>query len=148
MREVGGELAEGSDLFRLHLHARDLAHAAEQNGDAALSHRGDGLEHVWELLFGDIEHPDFANGVAGAAVALHARVRKKAGELAGTSDEEGDGAAGGAAHVDLAKEHDVHAHGRRILKEEHGAGTDFAFYPVEREPKVLFIRDAFEGLDA
>jgi hypothetical protein len=88
--EVGGELAEGGELLGLHLDAGDLADAIEQDGDAALAHGGDGGEHLREFFLGDVERPDVADGVAVAAVALHAGVGQDAGELADAGDEEGE----------------------------------------------------------
>ena len=57
VREIGGEFAEGGELFRLLLHARDLADAVEQDGDAALRHGGDGGEHLGKERLVDVERP-------------------------------------------------------------------------------------------
>ena len=148
VRQVSGELAERGKLLRLHFHARDLADAAQQNGHAALGHGRDGLQHVGENVFGNFQDPDVADGVAGAAVPLHARVGEQAGELAGTGDKEGDGAAGGAPDVHLSAEHDAHGRGRCVLVEENGAGAGLALYSVTREPKVFIVGETFEGPDA
>ena len=145
--EVGGELAEGGEFFRLQLHAGDFADAVEQDGDAALRHGGDGGEHLRELGFGDVERPGVADAVAVAAVALHARVGKQAGELADAGDEEREVAALVAADVDLPGEQDVHAGGRIAFAEEHGSGADFAFDAVLRDPEVFLVGEAVEGFD-
>ena len=126
MGEVGGELAERGELLGLHLHAGDFADTVEQDGDAALSHRGNRGEHVGELLFGDVERPGVADAVAVSAVALHTGVGEKTGELSEAGDEEGDVAALGAADVDLAAQQNVHAGRRVALPEEEDAGTDLA----------------------
>src|SRR5258708_39164701 len=59
--EVRGQLAQGGQLLRLLLHARDLAYAVKQYRDAALGHRGDRGEHLGEGVLVDIETPDGAN---------------------------------------------------------------------------------------
>ncbi len=120
MGEVGGELAEGGQLFGLHLNAGDFADAVEQDGDAALRHGRDGGQHLGKQFSGDVERPDLADGVAGAAVAFHAGVGQQAGDLAHAGDEEGDVAALRAADVHLAAQHDVHPHGGVAFAEHQG----------------------------
>ena len=66
MGEVRGQFAESGELFRLLLHAGDLADAVEEDGDAALRHGWNGGEHVGEHLHGDVDGPERANGVAVA----------------------------------------------------------------------------------
>ena len=87
--KISGQLAEGVELFGLLLEAGDFADAIEQNGDAALPHRGHRAKHLGKHLAVEIERPDIGDDVSVSAVGLHAREGKQAGDLAGAANEEG-----------------------------------------------------------
>ena len=142
--EVGGELAERVEFFRLLLDAGDLADAVKQNRDTALGHRRDGSEHLGKEGIGDVERPDGPDREAFAAVVLHAREGKLAGHGAGAPDEERDVACMTAAHLHLAAEDEVHIVGRVVVAEENGAVGADALGAVRREPQVLFLSEAVE----
>ena len=144
MGEIGGELAESVEFFRLLLDAGDFADAVQQNGDAALGHGWDGGEHLGEERVGDIERPDGADCEAFAAVVLHAREGKLAGHGAGAADEESDVACMAAAHLNLAAEDEVHIVGRVVVAEENGAVGADALVAVGREPGVFLFGKAVE----
>src|SRR5260370_21348962 len=80
VREIGGELAEGEELFGLLVHAGEVADAIEQEGDAALADGGDGEEHRGEEILMDVEYPDGAYGAAVGAPGLHAGAGQLSGE--------------------------------------------------------------------
>ncbi len=88
MREIAGELAECVELFGLLLQAGDFAHAVEQDGDAALRHRGNGSQHLREDGLWKVESPCVGNDIAVAAVGLHAREGQEPGDLSGAADKE------------------------------------------------------------
>jgi hypothetical protein len=145
--EIGSEFAEGGEFFGLLLHAGDLADAVEQDGDAALSHGGDGSEHVGEELFREGESPCGTDGEAVSSPGFHSGERKFSSHLASATDEEAGRTGVAPANLDLAGEDDVHAVAGASLQEEEGAVCADEFGAMGGEPGVVLVAEAIEGWD-
>src|SRR5260370_8196198 len=111
VREIGGELAEGEELFGLLVHAREVADAIEQEGDAALADGGDDEEHRGEEILMNVGHPAGANAAAVGSPRLHAGVGQLSGERGGPADEVGDGTGVAAGGKEPSPGNDVHGGG-------------------------------------
>ena len=130
VREIGGELAKRVELFRLLFHTRDFADSIHHRRDDTLRHGRDGSKHRREEALVNLKRPAGSDGVAIAAVGLHAREGELAGHCASAADPHGHGAAIVAAHVDLTFEDEDHAVSGTTFSEDHGAVFADALFAV------------------
>src|ERR1700722_13740222 len=144
MSQVARELSERIQFFGLLLHASHFAHTIEQNAHKPFRQRWNGLEHLRKQRSIKLKPPGWGRGITQAAVSLHAREGKQAGDQTGEANEKSGGLTMLATHVDLALEQDDHLGGGVPFAEVNSSGFSEHFRTASGQPLVVRLLQVVE----